>query len=354
MSRFIRELYKDFKSYTPGEQPKDRKYLKLNTNESPFPPAPAVYQAMRDANMEDMRLYPDPTGRKLKVKMAELYEVQPENVFLSNGSDDILNFAFMAWNDTNDSIVIPDVTYSFYEVVARLHEINYEIKPLRDDLTLDLEGYIGIDKNIVLPNPNAPTGIALSRTQIEELVRSNPDNVVIIDEAYAGFGAESAIPLTRKYDNLLVVQTFSKSRSFAGGRLGFAVGDAALIEDLTKMQYSTNPYAVNAMSLILAEAAVDAEDYYQENLQRIIEARDYAADKLNALGFEVLPSQANFLYMKLDGFGGRELYEKLKARGVLVRHFAKPRIDDYIRVTIGTKEQMDELIEVIKVVLADK
>lgn len=351
MSRFIRELYKDFKSYMPGEQPKDRKYLKLNTNESPFPPAPEVYQAMRDADMEQMRLYPDPTGSKLKGKLAQLYKVQPGNIFLSNGSDDILNFAFMAWNDSADTLVIPDVTYNFYEVAAKLHEVNYEIKPLKEDLTVDWQGYIGIGKNLILPNPNAPTGIALTRVQIEAIVNSNPDNVIVIDEAYAGFGAESAVPLTVKYDNLLVVQTFSKSRSFAGGRLGLAVGDEALIQDLTKMQYSTNPYAVNAMSLILAEAAVDADPYYQENLQSIIESREYTAERLRELGFAVLPSKANFLYIKLEGFGGRELYERLKERGVLVRHFAKPRIDDYIRVTIGTKPQMDELIAVMSEVI---
>lgn len=351
MSRFIREIYRDFKSYTPGEQPKDKAYLKLNTNESPYPPAPAVYKAMSEAEMDQMRLYPDPTGSKLKAKMAKLYGVNPENIFLSNGSDDIINFAFMAFNDTDDTIIIPDVTYSFYEVVANLHEINYEIKPLKDDLTIDWQWYCGINKNIVIANPNAPIGIALPLDHIEEIVRTNPDNIVIIDEAYAGFGAESAVPLIKKYENVLVSQTFSKSRSFAGGRLGYAIADAELIKDMTKMQYATNPYSVNTMSLILAEAAVDDDEYYQTNLNKIREAREYAAEKLKKLGFEVVPSKTNFLLVKYPGIGGRELYEKLKEKAVLVRHFPGERTKEYIRISIGTKEQMDLLVEIISEVI---
>lgn len=354
MSRFIREIYRNFESYKTGEQPRDAEYVKLNTNESPFPPAPAVCRAVNAVDMERLRLYPDPTGRVVKKKLAALYGVAPENVLLSNGSDDILNFAFMAFNGREDPLVLPDVTYSFYKVAAGLHEIPYEIKPLKEDMTVDWKGYCGIHKNIVLPNPNAPTGIALTRDQIEEIVRTNPDNVVLIDEAYIDFGAESAVPLVSRYDNLIVSQTFSKSRSFAGGRLGFAIADPELIEDLAKMQYSTNPYNVNTMSLILAEAAIEADDYYKNNSRIIQRNREETASALTEMGFCVLPSLTNFLLVKHDRIDGEPLYQRLKQRGVLVRHFPTHRIAEYIRITIGSREQMEILIRTLREILSEE
>lgn len=353
MSRFIKERYKNFESYTPGEQPKDSEYVKLNTNESPFPPAPSVVKALKDVDMERLRLYPDPTGYNLKRKIANLYDVEPENVFLSNGSDDILNFAFLAFNDEDDEMVLPDITYSFYEVLARLHGVNYHTIPLKDDMTIDIKDYCGIGKNIVIPNPNAPTGIALTIEEVEEIVKSNPDNIVLIDEAYVDFGAQTSVPLIKKYDNILVSQTFSKSRSFAGGRLGFAIADKELVKDLATMQYSTNPYNVNTMSLILAEAAIDADDYYQANCKQIAEVREYVSPKLEELGFTVLPSKSNFVFAKHEKLSGEEIYKKLKEKGVLVRHFTKEKISEYNRITIGSKKEMDILLEKVAEILAE-
>ncbi len=351
MSRFIKERYKDFQSYTPGEQPKDMQYVKLNTNESPFPPAPSVVKALKEADIEGLRRYPDPTGANLKKKIARLYDVEAKNVFLTNGSDDILNFAFMLYNDVGDGLAFPDITYSFYDVIANLHGIEYKEIPLREDMTIDIEQYKGIDKNIVIPNPNAPTGITLSLDDIEEILKTNPNNVVIIDEAYVDFGAESAVQLTKKYNNLLVSQTFSKARSFAGGRLGFAIASRAIIEDLEMIQYSTNPYNVNTMSLLLGEAAIDADEYYQANSKKIIETRAYTVSELEKLGFVSFPSKANFVLAKHNTVSGEEIYTKLKDKGVLIRHFTKERIKDYNRITIGSREEMDFLLAKLKEIL---
>lgn len=352
MSRFIKERYRGFASYTPGEQPEGPGYIKLNTNESPYPPAPSVVRALNDVEMESLRLYPDPTGSKLKKKIAALCDVDTENVFLSNGSDDILNFAFLAFNDDDDELVIPDVTYGFYEVLAGLHGIKHSTMPLADDMMIDWKRYCGIEKNIVIPNPNAPTGIALAVNEIEEIARTNPDHVVLVDEAYIDFGAETSVPLIKKYDNILVSQTFSKSRSFAGGRLGFAIADSEIIKDLEMIQYSTNPYNVSTLSLILAEAAVDADDYYRRNLAKIAEMREYATVRLQQLGFAVLPSSANFVLVRHDSMSGECLYKALKEKGVLVRYFGTERIEDYVRITIGSKDQMDVLFEKLKEILS--
>lgn len=354
MSRFIRKRFSDFKTFTPGEQPKDKDYVKLNTNESPFPPAPKVVAALEDVDMEQLRLYPDPTGQKLKEKIAAHYGVEKENVFLSNGSDDILNFSFMAFNEEGDKIAFPDISYSFYEVVAGLHAIKCDIKPLKDDMTIDPVDYIGINESIVIPNPNAPTGIALPASTLEEIVKSNPNNVVLIDEAYVDFGAESCVPFIHKYDNVIVAHTFSKSRSFAGGRLGFAIADKELIEDLGKMQYSTNPYNVNTMSLILAEAAIDADDYYRSNARTIERIRDKTSDALTELGFDVLPSKTNFVFAKHPDIGGYDLYLRLKEKGVLVRHFPGERTKDYCRFTIGKEEQMEILFEKLEEIIPEQ
>ncbi|MBQ6583406.1 MAG: histidinol-phosphate transaminase [Mogibacterium sp.] len=351
MSRYIRDRYKGFASYTPGEQPKDTEYIKLNTNESPFPPAPGVIRALKETDLERLRLYPDPTGSRLKKKIAAFYSVQPENVFLTNGSDDILNFAVMAYGDEDDTFVFPDITYSFYDVIAELHGVKYERIPLKEDMTVDWREYCGIGKNIILPNPNAPTGCALKLAEIEEIVRTNPDNVVLIDEAYVDFGAESAIPLIGKDDNLLVSHTVSRFRSFAGGRLGYAIADAGLIGDLVTMQYSTNPYNVNSLSLLLAEAAFDEDSYYRANADRIKENRAYTTEQLRSLGFDVVPSLANFVFAKHRTVSGDTIYQELKKRGVLVRHFTAERIRDYNRITIGTKEQMDVLLQKLQEII---
>lgn len=342
MSRYLKENYQALEEYTPGEQPKDTEYIKLNTNESPFPPAYEVLNVLKRQDIENLRLYSDPTMSVLKAKLANLYGVKSENIYLSNGSDDILNFAFMAYG--HKGAVFPEITYGFYSVFAELHQIEYEAIPLQDDFTVNYKDYLSKNKLIVIANPNAPTGNARPLWEIEEIIKSNPDSVVLIDEAYVDFGGESAYPLCEKYDNLLVVRTFSKSRCMAGARLGYAIASKGIISDLEKIKYSTNPYNINRLTATLGEATVDAEDYYKEKCQEIIRVREYTKEKLESLGFEVLPSKANFLFARHKSYGGEKLYLELKARHILVRHFSTDKIKDFNRITIGTKEQMDKML----------
>lgn len=349
MSRFLNEQYRTVEAYTPGEQPRDMQYIKLNTNESPYPPAPAVAAAMSGEQVELLRLYSDPTARGLKEKLAGLYGVKPENVFVSNGSDEVLNFAFMAFG--GKGAAFPDITYGFYAVFAELYGIPAEIIPLEADFSLNYRKYCGKNKLIVIANPNAPTGMAIPLHQIEQILRTNSDSLVVIDEAYVDFGGKTALPLIEKYDNLLVTRTYSKSRCLAGGRLGYAFAQPGIIADLEKIKYSTNPYNVNRLTLLLGEATVDAEDYYKARCRNIMETREWTAAQLKAMGFTVLPSKANFVFAKTDKMDGEELYRALKAKGILVRHFTSPRICQYNRITIGTPAQMAALIDALKEVL---
>ncbi len=349
MSQFLNPRFSSLQAYTPGEQPRDMQYIKLNTNESPYPPAPTVVASMNAKQVEDLRLYSDPTGKVLKEKLAGLYGVKPENIFLSNGSDDILSFAF--WACGQDGAVFPDITYGFYPVFGQLHGVNWEEKNLNEDFTLNYEDYCGVEKLVVIANPNAPTGLQIPVWQIEKILQSNPQNVVVIDEAYVDFGGESCYKLIDRYENLLVVRTFSKSRCMAGGRLGYAMGSRQIIADLEKIQYSTNPYNVNRLTLSLGEATVDAESYYQQMCQEIIRVRQWTKAELEKLGFSVLDSKANFLFAKSEKIQGQALYEQLKKHGILVRHFTAQRIADYNRITIGTQAQMQTFIETVKAIL---
>ena len=351
-SRFFSERLAALKPYTPGEQPQDRQYLKLNTNESPYPPSPGVSAAVA-AECEKLRLYSDPECAALRAAMAERYGVQPEQVLMGNGSDEVLNFAFIAFADERRPLAFPDISYGFYPVFAQLNRIPYLEIPLTADFRIAPEDYIGLGRTVVIANPNAPTGIALELADIERIAAGNPDTVVIIDEAYVDFGGESALRLVDRYDNLLVVGTFSKSRSLAGGRLGFAIGSAALIRDLNTVKYSINPYNVNRMSAAAGLAALREDDYYAENCRRIIESRAYTSRELERLGFSVLDSRANFVFARQAQIGGGELYRQLKARGVLVRHFDLPRIRDFVRISIGTGEQMQRLIAEIEKILEE-
>ena len=355
MSKYIRKAYRNFDSYTPGEQRNDGVYIKLNTNESPYPPAPGVLKALTQTDLEALRLYPDPTGRVLKEKLAALYGVSPENVFLSNGSDDIINFFVMAFVDEDEAVAFPEITYSFYEVIAALHNARQTRVPMKqapgtqapdgDPLYIDPADYCGLGQNIIIPNPNAPTGTALSPAQIEDIVRTNPDHVVMIDEAYVDFGAESVISLTKKYDNLLVSHTFSKYAGFAGGRLGFAIGSEELIGDLMTIQYSTNPYNINRLTMKLAEATVDSDDYYRANAQKVMATRARVTKALEDMAFTVVPSLANFIFAKHARVPGKTIYEEMLKRFVLIRHFDNPAITDYNRISIGSDEQMDIFLE---------
>lgn len=351
MSRFLNGRLASLEAYTPGEQPQDKAYIKLNTNESPFPPSKSVLSAVNRAAAKRLRLYCDPECKVLTNSLAKLYGVESKNIFLSNGSDDILNFAFMAYGDMG--AIFPDITYGFYKVFAELHGVNTEIIPLCDDFSIDTDAFMGKNKLIVIANPNAPTGMALALDTIEEIVKSNPDGVVLIDEAYVDFGGESCVNLTKKYDNLLCVGTFSKSRSMAGARLGFAVASDALISDLEKIKYSTNPYNINTLTQLAGAAAVRDNDYYMNNCQKIIKNREYTVNELEKLGFTVLPSSANFVFAKSDKISGKELYLKLKEKGVLIRHFEKDRIKDFNRVTIGSAKEMRIFIQKTKEILGE-
>lgn len=346
MSRFIKDRFQSMDSYVPGEQPRDMEYIKLNTNESPYPPSKRVIDAINAEETADLRLYPDPECKYLKKALADKFGMETKNIFVSNGSDDILNFAFMAFS--SKGICFPDISYGFYEVFAKLHGADYTKIPLKDDFTIDYRDYMGKNRMISIANPNAPTGIALSLGEIEEIVKSNPESVVLIDEAYVDFGAESAVSLTKKYDNLLIVQTFSKSRSLAGGRVGFAIADEAIIADLEKIKYSTNPYSINRLSLIAATEAVLSGDYYLDKCREIAKTRDATASALKELGFEVLSSKANFIFAKKAGLSGEYIYKKLRENGILVRHFGAERIKDYNRITIGTPEQMTALVDAMQ------
>lgn len=352
MSRFFSDKFSRLVPYTPGEQPRDMKYVKLNTNESPFPPAPEVIAAL-SISAPSLKLYPDPDSTALCTKLAGLYGVERDQVIVSNGSDEVLNFAFAAFCDKDHPAVFADVTYGFYKVFAEFNLVPYVEIPLLEDFTMDLERLSATDGTLFIANPNAPTGIFVPLDQIEALAAAKPGRLVVVDEAYVDFGAESAVSLLKKHDNVLVVQTFSKSRSMAGSRLGFAFASADIIADLHTVRYSINPYNVNISTAEAALAVLGREDYTRDNCRKIIENREYASERLRELGFEMTPSMANFLFAKHKSLPGKTVYEELKRRGVLVRHFDVPRICDYNRITVGTREQMDvlatKLVEILEV-----
>ncbi|MBQ8341334.1 MAG: histidinol-phosphate transaminase [Clostridia bacterium] len=353
MSRFFSEKFAALTPYTPGEQPRDRKFIKLNTNESPFPPSKKAVKAAAEA-AERLQLYSDPTCRILAEKVAERYEISPDEVILVNGSDEVLNFAFMAFCDKDHPAAFADITYGFYEVFAELHNIPYVKIPLREDFSIGVEDYCGINKTIFIANPNAPTGMTISLADIERILRSNPDNVVVIDEAYVDFGAESAVSLVHKYENLLVTQTFSKSRSMAGARLGFGIGCKSLIADLHTIRYSTNPYNINSMTMAAGYGVLCDEDYTRINCQTVCENRTFAMAELQKMGFEMTDSKANFIFAKHPRIEGGEIYQKLRDAGILVRHFETPRIKDYNRITVGTRAEMKALLAALREILEEK
>lgn len=350
MSNFLDSKYSSLVPYTPGEQPKDMQYIKLNTNESPFAPSKKA-QEMAAKAAKKLQLYSDPECRDLVKTAAEYFGVEADEIIFTNGSDEVLNFAFMAFCE--QGAIFPNITYGFYSVFAELNGVKYNEIPLMDDFSVNVSDYIGVNKAVFLANPNAPTGIALSVEDIEKIVKSNPNNVVIIDEAYVDFGAKSVVPLIKKYDNLLVTQTFSKSRSLAGGRLGFGIGSKALIRDLNTIKYSTNPYNVNSLTAAAGIGSLLDDDYIKENCNKIIENREYLVSELKKLDFTMTDSLANFIFAKHSTVSGKDIYLKLKEKGVLVRYFDKERLKDYTRITIGSREQLDVLIEKLKEILEE-
>ncbi len=350
MSRFFSDKFAALEAYVPGEQPKDQQYIKLNTNENAFPPHPAVTEAVKEA-AGNLQLYPDPECLELRKALAKRLAVDPDELIVTNGSDEILYFAFTAFCDRHIPAVFPDITYGFYPVYAEVCQVPYTVIPLQENFTIRLKDYYHAAATVFIANPNAPTGIALRREEIEEILQANPYNVVVVDEAYVDFGAESCIPLIREYDNLLVTQTFSKSRSMAGGRLGFGAGNPELIQDLNTIRYSTNPYNIDRMTMAAGIASLEHDDYNTENCRVIAETRDWAAKELERMRFDVTPSKANFLFARHPKISGEELYRKLKERGILIRHFNGERIREYNRISVGTREQMEKLIGEISAIL---
>ncbi len=353
MSEFLSASKKTLTAYVPGEQPQDKQYVKLNTNESPFKPSKkAIIGAIKASKR--LQLYPDPEVKNLISRLSALCDVKEENILTGNGSDEILNFIYMAFCDNKKQAIFPDISYGFYAVFAKNNNVKYQEIPLNDKYEIDVDDYIGVDGNIFIANPNAPTGIALSIRDVEKIVVGNPNNIVVIDEAYVDFGAESCVKLTKKYNNLIVVQTFSKSRSMAGARLGFCVADKAIIDDLKMIKYSVNPYNVNTMTYFAGIGVLDDEKYTQSNIKKVQDAREYTVTELKKLGFDVLPSKANFVFCTSPNIAGERLYQRLKSRGVLVRYFSKERINNFVRVTIGSKKQMKVFLKTVKDILEEQ
>ena len=353
MSRFLSERLTTVTPYTPGEQPQDQQYVKLNTNESPYPPSPAVLDAVSRAEVEKLRLYSDPACAELLNTAAQHFGLKPNQIMPGNGSDENLFFALRAFCDETHPLAYADITYGCYGVWCGLMHIPSKMIPLKEDFTLDPKDYYGVDATIVLANPNAPTGLALPRSAIEGILKANPDHVVIVDEAYVDFGGESCVPLIDQYDNLLVVQTFSKSRQLAGARLGLAMGNEKLIADLNRVKFSLNPYNINRLTLKAGQAALEDTAYFDQTRNAIIETRAWTKQQLEARGFTVLDSRSNFLFASTQHKYGGDLYRKLKEKGVLVRHFDAPRIENWLRITIGTPEQMTALLKALDESLED-
>lgn len=346
--KFWSDGIRGIQPYVPGEQPTISGLVKLNTNENPFPPSPQVLQAIRQAANEDLRLYPDPDSRTLKDAVAELHGVAPECVFVGNGSDEVLAHAFLGLLKHERPILFPDITYSFYPVYCRLYGIDFRTVPLDAQFRVRVPDYAQANGGIVLPNPNAPTGCALSASEIRILLEQNRDSVVLIDEAYVDFGADSAIPLIAEFPNLLVVQTLSKSRSLAGLRVGFAVGQPSLIRALQCVKDSFNSYPLDRLALVGATAAIQDRDYFESTCRQVSANREWLAAALQRLGFHVLPSQANFLFVRHGGRDAQQLLQALRERKILVRHFKAPRIEQFLRITIGTREQCQTLVAALE------
>lgn len=351
MSKFFNKYYENLTPYVPGEQPQNKTYIKLNTNESPYPPA---YSLKSDFDMElirGLKLYSDPDVKELKEVIAEFYDLDKKEVFIGNGSDECLYYSFMAFG--GGGVSFPDITYGFYKVYADVNHLRANVIPLKEDFSIDAGDYKNLGTAIIIANPNAPTGLMLSLIEIREILENNKNNVVIIDEAYIDFADEksSAVSLISEYDNLLVIQTFSKSRSLAGARVGFAMGNARLIAGLERIKFSTNPYNVNTLSMKMAVEGIKNTGYFYENCNKIKETREFTKNELEKLGFKVLDSRANFLFVRTDKVSGMRLYEELKSRGILIRNFNDERIKEYNRITIGSMEEMKIFIEKVKEII---
>ncbi len=340
--------------YIPGEQPKDKGIIKLNTNENPYPPANGVVKALKDYNADNLRLYPDPSSEELVKALADRYGVKPSQVFVGVGSDDVISMAFMTFFNSDKPIIFPDITYSFYDVWAEVYNIPYETKPLDENFRINPDDYNCKNGGIIFPNPNAPTGVYESLDKIESIIKANPDVIVMIDEAYIDFGEVSCIPLLKKYDNLLVIQTFSKSRSLAGARIGFAIGNERLIKYLNDVKFSVNSYTMNSLTQKIGVEAVKDERYFIETVNKIIQTRERTKIKLKELGFTFPNSKSNFIFASHPNKPARVIFEELKRRKIFVRYWDKPVINNYLRITIGTDKEMDIFFEALEDILKNK
>ena len=337
--------------YVPGEQPQQERMIKLNTNENPYPPAPGVVEALKSFDVDKLRLYPEPTCKVLVDAIAEYYGLNSNQVFVGVGSDDVLAMIFMTFFNSDKPIVFPDITYSFYDVWADMLRIPYEVKPLDENFLIKKEDYYAENGGVIFPNPNAPTGILMSLSEIEDSLVHNQDVIVVVDEAYIDFGGESALPLIEKYDNLLVVQTFSKSRSMAGMRIGYAMGNEKLIRYINDVKYSFNSYTMNQTALTLGVEAIRDKAYFEETRQKIIDTREWTKKELTKLGFTFGDSMSNFIFAQHKNVPAKEIFEALREKNIYVRYFAKERINNYLRISIGTQEEMEALIEFLKAYL---
>lgn len=340
--------------YIPGEQPKEKDIIKLNTNENPYPPAIGVQKVLEGFQSENLRLYPDPSSEELVNVLAERYDVEPSQIFVGVGSDDVISMAFLTFFNSDKPIVFPDITYSFYDVWSEVYNIPYVTKPLDDDFRINENDYFCENGGIIFPNPNAPTGVYESLDKIESIIRANPDVIVMIDEAYIDFGGDSCIPLLKKYDNLLVIQTFSKSRSLAGARIGFAIGNEKLIKYLNDVKFSVNSYTMNSLTQKIGVAAVNDESYFKETVNKIIKTREDAKLRLKELGFVFPDSKSNFIFAAHKEKPAGEIFEELKKKKIYVRYWNKPGINNYLRITIGTDEEMEKLFEALECILKTK
>jgi histidinol-phosphate aminotransferase len=351
MSRYWSSIVNKIVPYVPGEQPKLTNLIKLNTNENPYGPSPKVLEAVRAEAADTLRLYPDPNSDRVKAAVADYYGLTPPQVFLGNGSDEVLAFAFQALLKHEKPLLFPDITYSFYPVYCRVYEIGYETVPVTDDLDIRLDDYQRPNGGIIFPNPNAPTGRPVALSAIRELLENNMDSVVVIDEAYVDFGGETAIPLIDLFPNLLVIQTLSKARSLAGLRVGFAMGNPQLIEALDRVKNSFNSYPLDRLAISGAVAALEDKAYFEETRVKIIRTRETLVRKMRELGFDVLPSTANFIFVRYPGRDALDLARRLRERSIIVRHFPLPRIDQYLRITVGTDEQCAALVSALAEIL---
>ena len=348
MDKLWKKNLRDIEPYVPGEQSKDKNIVKLNANENPYPPSPKAIEAINRFNCNSLRFYPDANATEFKQAMAKYYGVQSENVFLGNGSDDVLALCFQAFFNGNKPIVFPDITYSFYPVWCRLFNIPFKNYPLNDDFRINIEDYAEENGGVVIPNPNAPTSLGEGRAFIERLMEYNKDCIVIIDEAYVDFGGYSSVELTKKYENLIVTGTFSKSRSLAGLRIGYAIGSKNLISVLEAVKNSYNSYTVDSVSMAAGTASIKDKDYFDETVSRVIATRERVIAELRKLGFTALDSQTNFIFASHDNANMRDYFEWLKKQKVFIRYFNLPRIDNYVRITVGTDEEMDIFLEKTK------